>query len=145
METMTEASGIWLNSSSISYLKCSVNNYLPEKPVDGKDIRAKKRIKKRTNTWMIIAIVSMGLLLVVFFALGVTCVLLWRRKDEGQRGTVSVWGTKVTGAGSGHMLDDVEPQLDRLEVIRENTTMSSRVWRIECLSLIGKLSPLSLP
>ncbi|XP_037774352.1 uncharacterized protein LOC119570837 [Penaeus monodon] len=114
METMTEASGIWLNSSSISYLKCSVNNYLPEKPVDGKDIRAKKRIKKRANTWMIIAFVSMGLLLVVFFALGVTCVLLWRRKDEGQRVVTTPNRPKSPqGQEAAHIYDEWNPSWNK--------------------------------
>ncbi|XP_063589742.1 uncharacterized protein LOC134766745 [Penaeus indicus] len=85
METITSAYGVWLKSTSISYLKCSVNSYLPQTPVTLKEIKGRKRIKKRANTWMITAFVLMGVLPLLFFALGAACVTLWRRKERGQR------------------------------------------------------------
>ncbi|XP_047481065.1 uncharacterized protein LOC125033532 [Penaeus chinensis] len=84
-ETVPRARGFWLNSTSISYLKCSDNKYLPQTPVALKDIKGRKRIKKKANKWMISAFVLMGSLPVLFFALGAACGTLWRRKGEAQR------------------------------------------------------------
>ncbi|ROT77272.1 hypothetical protein C7M84_004092 [Penaeus vannamei] len=79
--TIPRVSGIWLNSTSISYLICSVNDTLPENPI-GRELATKteKRLEKRAEKWMITTFV-LAVLALALLSFSLACGILWLRKD----------------------------------------------------------------